>query len=145
MIVTLLFAGEDVEIQIKTVITFLAIALLSHTIGEGYTVPYKTLLRVNTFGKYQEYLAKTLSKRVFNKYLINVLLVSGKKTLTREWLSQESPTLKTWMDVTMEIYNMEKNYKLEDVLAYWEKCVTYITPHRPDFIFINQFNSVYFV
>jgi len=51
--------------------------------------------------------------------------------------------MNTWMDVTMNIYNMEKitapvNYKLEQFLAYWGNYFTHITPDRPDFIFINQ-------
>jgi len=29
-------------------------------------------------------------------------------------------------------------YNLEQFLAYWGKWVTHVTPHRPDFIFINQ-------
>jgi len=29
-------------------------------------------------------------------------------TLTRKWLSEESPILHTWMDIEMDIYNMEK-------------------------------------
>ena len=32
-----------------------------------------------------------------DKYLLNILLVAGKKALTRKWLSQDSPTLK-YMD-----------------------------------------------
>jgi len=42
----------------------------------------------------------------------------------------------------MDIYNMEKitasvNDKLEQFMTYCEKWVTYITPRRPEFIFIN--------
>ena len=43
-----------------------------------------------------------------DKYLLNILLVAAKKALTRKWLSQESPTLNGWMDITMDIYKMEK-------------------------------------
>lgn len=38
---------------------------------------------------------------------MNILFVAAKKALTREWLSQESPTLHGRMDVTMDIYKME--------------------------------------
>lgn len=75
-----------------------------------------------------------------DKYLINVLLTASKKSITRKWLSQESPTLNIWIDVTMDIYKMERitafvNHNLEKFALYWEKWVTYITPHRPDFNF----------
>lgn len=78
-----------------------------------------------------------------DKYLMNILLVAGKKTLTRKWLSQESPTLNAWMDITMDIYKMEKitasvNHKLEQFASHWENWVNYVMPQRPDFIFTNQ-------
>ncbi len=66
-----------------------------------------------------------------------------KKSITRKWLSQESPTLNIWMDITTDISEMEKttafvNHKLEKFTSYWENWVKYVTPHRPDFIFTNQ-------
>lgn len=39
---------------------------------------------------------------------MNILLVAAKKVLSRKWLSQETPTLNGWMDVTMDIYKMKK-------------------------------------
>jgi len=77
-----------------------------------------------------------------DKHLINILLVACKKSITRKWLSQESPTLNTWMDITMDIYKMEKitafvNHKMENFASYWENWVKYVTPHRPDFIFTD--------
>uniref|UniRef100_A0A3Q2X1G0 Reverse transcriptase zinc-binding domain-containing protein n=1 Tax=Haplochromis burtoni TaxID=8153 RepID=A0A3Q2X1G0_HAPBU len=79
----------------------------------------------------------------YDKHLVNILLVACKKSITRKWLSPESPNISTWMEITMEIYNMEKitasvNHKLEKFTSYWENWVKYITPHRPDFIFTNQ-------
>jgi len=43
-----------------------------------------------------------------NKYLMGVLLAASKKAITRKWLKQERPTLDDWIDVTIEIYMMEK-------------------------------------
>jgi len=43
-----------------------------------------------------------------NKYLMGVLLAASKKAITHKWLKQERPTLDDWIDVTIEIYMMEK-------------------------------------
>lgn len=40
--------------------------------------------------------------------LMNILLMAGQKALTRNWLSQESPTLNAWMEITMDTHKMEK-------------------------------------
>jgi len=39
---------------------------------------------------------------------MNILLVAVKKSFTKKWLSHESPTLKAWMEITMDIYKLEK-------------------------------------
>jgi len=38
-----------------------------------------------------------------DKYLFGVLLVGGKKALTRKWLKRDKPTINEWMDI---IYNI---------------------------------------
>uniref|UniRef100_A0A3B1JE93 Reverse transcriptase domain-containing protein n=1 Tax=Astyanax mexicanus TaxID=7994 RepID=A0A3B1JE93_ASTMX len=43
-----------------------------------------------------------------DKYLLAVLLAASKKALTRKWMQQEGPTLDDWINVTKEIYLMEK-------------------------------------
>lgn len=58
-------------------------------------------------------------------YLTNILLVAAKKTLTRKWLSQECPALNICMEITMDMYKMEKvpaflNQKLEQCTPRWE-------------------------
>ena len=68
--------------------------------------------------------------------------MATKKALTRKWLSQESPTLTTWMDITMDICRMEKstadvNYKKDLFVLRWKKWMDYITPLRPDFDLSN--------
>ena len=78
-----------------------------------------------------------------DKLLMNALLVAGKKTLTRKWLSQESPTLNAWMEITMDIYKMERitafvNNESEQFASCWQKWVLNVTPLRPDFTFTNQ-------
>lgn len=53
---------------------------------------------------------------------MNILLVAGKKEL----LSQESPTLNAWIEITMGIYKLDKitafvNHKLEHFASHFEK------------------------
>lgn len=43
-----------------------------------------------------------------DKYLLGVLLAESEKALTKRWLTQDPPTLNSWIDVTLEIYKMEK-------------------------------------
>ncbi len=62
-----------------------------------------------------------------------------KKSFTKKWLSQESPTLNAWMEITMDIYKMEQitasvNHKMEQFTLHWEKWIEYATSHRPDLI-----------
>ena len=72
---------------------------------------------------------------------MSVLLVASKKSITRKWLKQECPSLTEWMDITMDIYNMEMmtalvNRTVEKFVSYWEKWVNYVKPLRSDFTFI---------
>lgn len=76
------------------------------------------------------------------KHFMVILLGASKKRITRKWLSQEASTLDMQMDITMDIYKMEKitalvNHKLEKFTTYWENWVKHVTPKRPDFIFTN--------
>lgn len=65
---------------------------------------------------------------------MNIHLVAGKKTLTRKWLSQESPTLNAWMENTMDIYKMEKitafdTHTLEQFASHSITWLNYVMPH----------------
>ena len=80
-----------------------------------------------------------------DKLLINALLAAGKKKKTKKKNShtQESPTLKAWMEIAMDSYKMERitafvNYKSEQFASRWQKWVFYVEPLRPDFTFTNQ-------
>ncbi len=64
-----------------------------------------------------------------------------KKIFTKKWLSQESPTLNAWMEITMDIYKMEQitasvNHKMEQFTLHWEKFIEYATSHRYIYIYI---------
>jgi len=57
---------------------------------------------------------------------MNILLVAVKKSFTKIWLSHESPTLNAWMEITTEIYKLEKitaftDPKLEQFALCWKK------------------------
>ena len=80
-------------------------ALLSKTTGGGYTF-FKCEIPLESKTIYFGYIPQKWLQR--DKYLLIILLVAGKKTLTRKWLSQESPTLNAWMEITMNIYKVEK-------------------------------------
>lgn len=61
-----------------------------------------------------------------DKYPMNILLVDVKKSITKKWLSYESPTLNAWMRITMEIYQMEQitafvTQKMEQFNSFCEK------------------------
>jgi len=66
--------------------------------------------------------------------LLNVLMVAKRLSPVNDY------HLKSSSEYMKDVYNMEKMIRLltEQFVTYWEKRVTYITPHRPDFIFINQ-------
>ena len=75
-------------------------------------------------------------------YLIGILLAAGKKALTKRWLLPSIPSLDNWIDVTYEIYKMEKitfslNLKMDSFLQHWGKWTRYIEPMRPDLVKIR--------
>lgn len=43
-----------------------------------------------------------------DNYLMAVLLTAGKKALTKRWMTPVEPSINNWIDVTTEIYKMEK-------------------------------------
>lgn len=82
-----------------------------------------------------------LELRSIDTYLMSILLAAGKKALTKKWMTASGPNLNDWMDVTFEIYKMEKitfslNLKMGCFLQCWEKWTQYIGPLRPDFVMI---------
>ena len=42
-----------------------------------------------------------------NRYLTRILLVTSKKAITRNWCKADPPTIKLWLGIVREIYNME--------------------------------------
>ena len=129
---------------------FSGIVLSFKIIGERCMMPYKIFSDVMFLMESKTLLFGLMPQEWLkrDKYLLNILLVAGKKALTRKWLSQEGPTLNTWMDITVDIYKMERitayvNHKMELFVSRWDNWVNYVTPHRPDFIFYKSMIVLY--
>lgn len=65
-----------------------------------------------------------LTKR--DRYLLQILQAASKKAITRKWLNEEPPTVLEWMDITHELYVMERltfslRHSLEKGEQYWKK------------------------
>ena len=41
------------------------------------------------------------------EYLFGILISASRKVFTRHWLLPETPTIKEWIDIVNDIYNME--------------------------------------
>lgn len=71
--------------------------------------------------------------------LLRIMLLASKKAVTRRWRSDHIPRANEWIDIMLNIYNMEKltaSVRLEvdkfnKVWSYW---LAYIKKHRSDFI-----------
>ncbi len=55
-------------------------------------------------------------------YLVNILSVAYKKSITRKWYKQDTRSLGEWMEIVKEIYNMEELTFIL-ILKYWKKFI----------------------
>ncbi len=74
-----------------------------------------------------------------DKYLMRILLMGGKKALTRKWLQPDAPTLEDRLKTVHEIYIMERltfsiRLQSEKFKGFWSKWVRYISTQRPDLL-----------
>lgn len=61
-----------------------------------------------------------------DKYLIQILLVSSRKAITRKWLHADPPTRAQWIGIVKEIHCMERltfnlRFDLKKYTKYWKK------------------------
>lgn len=73
-----------------------------------------------------------------DKYLLRILLVACKKSITKKWLKREAPSVDEWIDVVHSIFVMERitfnlRTQKEVFTENWQKWITYISTIRPDF------------
>lgn len=73
-----------------------------------------------------------------DKKFLLILMAACKKTISRRWLKPDPPTIEEWLDVTRDIYAMEKlSYSLkiqtENFYRMWSKWTGYVKHIRSDF------------
>lgn len=73
-----------------------------------------------------------------DKKLVQILLAGSKKVITRKWLKPHLHTIDEWIDITYEIYIMERlSYSLkvqkDRFYKIWSKSTEYVKPTRPVF------------
>lgn len=73
-----------------------------------------------------------------DKYLLRILLVACKKSITKKWLKREAPSVDEWIDIVHSIFVMERitfnlRTQKEVFIENWRKWITYVSTVRPDF------------
>ena len=74
-----------------------------------------------------------------DKYIFRIMLVAGKKAITRRWMKTDAPKMEDWFDVMHNIYMMERltfSARLESdkFKNFWKNWVDFVLPLRADFI-----------
>jgi len=67
-----------------------------------------------------------------DKYLLRILLVACKKSITKKWLKRETPSVDVWIYV-MERITFNLRTQKEVFFENWKKWITYVSTVRPDF------------
>lgn len=67
--------------------------------------------------------------------MFRIMLIAGKEVIARKWLKTEVPKVEDWLDVTDNMYVMERltfssRLELDKFNRIWENCIAYISPIR---------------
>lgn len=93
-----------------------------------------------TFNFETLYLGKIeVNKHNLNIRMLQIMLLAGKKAITRKWFKTDVPKKETWFDVMHDIYVMEKltytlRLEVEKFDNIWKEWLNYIKPIRSDFV-----------
>lgn len=74
-----------------------------------------------------------------DKYLMRIILLSAKKTLTRKWLQADTPGIQELYNTVYQIFVMERltmslRLQRDKFNKYWLKWTQYIQQFRRDFV-----------
>ncbi len=72
-----------------------------------------------------------------SKYMYNILLLASKKAITRRWLTKDPPSVKDWIRVVQDIFEMEKltfilRLEQDRFESLWNIWINYIATYRLD-------------
>lgn len=85
------------------------------------------------------YLGKIEVNKNFNTKILRIMLLAGKKGITRKWLKTDVPNKETWIDVMHDIYVMEKltyvlRLETEKFEKIWMGWLNFVKTIRQDFV-----------
>lgn len=71
--------------------------------------------------------------------MFKIMLLAGKKGITRKWLKVDAPRKENWVDVMHDIYIMEKltytvRFEMDRFERLWNGFLEFIRPIRSDFV-----------
>ena len=74
-----------------------------------------------------------------DSYVMRIMLVAARKSITQKWLIKKTHTINEWIDLIYKIFIMERitfklNLKMDIFNEYWSKWLKYIQAVRPDFV-----------
>lgn len=100
------------------------------------------MLRINlpfTFDTFYLGRLDMQGKKNLNCKMFQIMLLAGKKGITRKWQKVEAPRKENWVDVMHDIYIMEKltstcRFEMDKFERLWNGFLKFIRPIRSDFM-----------
>lgn len=106
------------------------------TFWQQFKINVEIILGIKLSNNFQTlYLGKRPAelKGCGKKYMYNILLVAAKKSITRRWLSETTPTVDDWVNIVNDIYKLEKltylmRLDLDTFEKYWKSWREFVAP-----------------